>query len=81
MKVMMKNGVIKESSFKEEVGRDALRQTAAHVLAQGVKRIYPASKYAYGVVTENGFYYDFDMGIDLSMDRLPELEGEMSLTN
>jgi threonyl-tRNA synthetase len=77
MKVIMKNGTIMESSFREEVGRNALRHTAAHILAQAVKRLYPDTKCAIGPAIENGFYYDFEFGFDFTPDKLPELEAGM----
>ncbi len=77
MKVIMKNGEIMECSFGEEVGRNALRHTAAHILAQAVKRLYPEAKCAIGPAIENGFYYDFEFGFEFTSDKLPELEAEM----
>lgn len=77
MKVIMKNGEIVESSFGEELGRNALRHTAAHILAQAVKRIYPETKCAIGPAIENGFYYDFDFGFDFTTENLSEIEAEI----
>lgn len=77
MKVIMKNGEIMESSFGEEVGRIALRHTAAHILAQAVKRLYPDVKCAIGPAIDEGFYYDFDFGFEFSADQLSVLEEEM----
>ena len=77
MKVIMKNGEIMESTFEEEVGRNALRHTAAHILAQAVKRLYPDAKCAIGPAIESGFYYDFDFGFEFSADKLSILEEEM----
>ncbi|MEO1784708.1 threonine--tRNA ligase [Thermodesulfobium sp. 4217-1] len=37
---------------------DVLRHSAAHLLAQAVKELYPESKLAIGPSIENGFYYD-----------------------
>ena len=48
MKVILQNGVIEEHSFEEQIGRDALRHTASHVLAQAVKRLYPDAKLTIG---------------------------------
>jgi len=36
-----------------------LRHSAAHLLAQAVKELYPNVKLGIGPVIENGFYYDF----------------------
>lgn len=77
MKVIMKNGEIMESTFGEEVGRDALRHTAAHILAQAVKRLYPETKCAIGPAIETGFYYDFEFGFEFTSEKLLELEAEM----
>lgn len=40
-------------------GLEVLRHTAAHVLAQAVKRLYPSAQVTIGPVIEDGFYYDF----------------------
>jgi len=56
--------------------RRVLRHSAAHVLAQAVRRQYPDAELAIGPPTDEGFYYDFD-GIDVDEDDLPELEAEM----
>lgn len=77
MKVIMKNGKVMESSFVEEVGRNALRHTAAHILAQAVKRLYPETKCAIGPAVENGFYYDFEFGFEFTSEKLPVIEAEM----
>ena len=41
-----------------------IRHTAAHVLAQAVLEKYPDAKLGIGPPIENGFYYDFDLGVD-----------------
>lgn len=41
-----------------------LRHTAAHVMAQAVLEFYPEAKLGIGPPVENGFYYDFDLGVD-----------------
>ena len=41
-----------------------IRHSAAHVMAQAVLELYPEAKYAIGPPIENGFYYDFDLGVD-----------------
>ena len=35
--------------------------TTSHIMAQAVKRLYPAAKVTIGPSIENGFYYDFDV--------------------
>ena len=41
-----------------------IRHSAAHVMAQAVLELYPEAKYAIGPPIDNGFYYDFDLGVD-----------------
>ena len=54
-----------------------LRHTAAHILAQAVKRRYPQAKLAIGPAIENGFYYDIDMPVSVTPEVLAQLEAEM----
>ncbi|MEG2377383.1 MAG: threonine--tRNA ligase [Clostridia bacterium] len=63
-------------TFDGEDGRRAFRHTASHVLAQAVKRLYPAAKLAIGPAIENGFYYDFDAE-PFTADDLTKIEAEM----
>ena len=42
-------------------GRDVLRHSTAHVMAQAVCDLFPGAKYAIGPSIENGFYYDFEL--------------------
>ena len=62
-----------------EAGRDVLRHSTAHVMAQAVRRLWPGAKYAIGPVIENGFYYDFELpdGAHFSDDDLGRIEAEM----
>jgi threonyl-tRNA synthetase len=41
-----------------------LRHTAAHVLAQAVLEMIPEAKLGIGPPIEDGFYYDFDLGME-----------------
>lgn len=41
-----------------------IRHTAAHVLAQAVLEKYPDAKLGIGPPIDDGFYYDFDLGVD-----------------
>ena len=77
MKVIMHDGSIEEHSFDEEIGRGALRHTAAHILAQAVKRLFPDAKLAIGPSIKDGFYYDFDKEGGFSNEDIAALEAEM----
>ena len=77
MKVIMHDGSISECTFEDELGRNALRHTASHVLAQAVKRLYPDTKLAIGPSIKEGFYYDFDRDHPFTEEELAALEAEM----
>src|SRR6202453_170345 len=64
-----------------DAGREVLRHSTAHVLAQAVRRLWPGAKYAIGPVIENGFYYDFELpdGAHFSDDDLDRIDAEMRL--
>ena len=64
-------------TFDDEDGRHIFRHTAAHMLAQAVKRLYPSAKLAIGPATDDGFYYDIDVEKPFSTDDLGEIEAEI----
>lgn len=63
-------------TFNDDAGKKAFRHTAAHILAQAVKRLYPEAKCTIGPAIDEGFYYDFDMP-SLSREDLDKIEAEM----
>ncbi len=64
-------------TFDDQKGKDTLRHTASHILAQAVKRLYPDAKLAIGPAIENGFYYDIDTEVSFSTEILKNIEAEM----
>ena len=64
-------------TFADEEGRHVFNHTASHILAQAVKRLYPAAKLTIGPAIEDGFYYDFDSETPFSTEMLAALEAEM----
>lgn len=64
-------------TFDDEYGRWAFRHTASHILAQAVKRIFPATKLAIGPAVDDGFYYDFDVEQNFTPEDLEKIEAEM----
>ena len=64
-------------TFEDEYGRWTFRHTASHVLAQAVKRIYPAAKLAIGPAIDDGFYYDIDTDEKITPESLEKIEAEM----
>jgi len=55
-----------------------LRHSAAHLLAEAVRRLYPGVKVAIGPPIENGFYYDFDFPEPLREEELERIEAELN---
>ena len=51
-----------------------IRHSAAHVMAQAVRELYPDARLAIGPPIQDGFYYDFDLGMEEGRPRtfLPE---------
>ena len=64
-------------TFEDEDGRGAFRHTAAHILAQAVKRLFPETKLAIGPSIADGFYYDFDRDGGFTPEDLEKIEAEM----
>ena len=54
-----------------------LRHSAAHLLAEAVRRLYPGVKIAIGPPIENGFYYDFEFPEPIGEDALERIEEEI----
>lgn len=77
MKVLYNDGHVGEiNNPAEEL--EVTRHDAAHLLAQALKRLYPHAQFAYGPATENGFYYDVDLGdTKVNEDDFPAIEAEM----
>ena len=54
-----------------------LRHSAAHLLAEAARRLYPGTKIAIGPPIENGFYYDFEFPEPIGEDALERIEEEI----
>ena len=62
-----------------DAGREVLRHSTSHVLAQAVLELFPGAKFAIGPAIENGFYYDFELpnGATFHADDLERIEATM----
>ncbi|HEX5587259.1 MAG TPA: threonine--tRNA ligase [Acidimicrobiia bacterium] len=60
-------------------GREVLRHSTAHVMAQAVSDLFPGAQYAIGPAIADGFYYDFSLPGDahFSDDDLERIEARM----
>ena len=54
-----------------------LRHSAAHLLAEAARRLFPGTKVAIGPPIENGFYYDFEFPEPVTEADLARLEEEV----
>ena len=76
MKIIYKDGTVAECPPEEEL--HVLRHSAAHIMAQAIKRLFPEADFAFGPATQNGFYYDVDLGDrKLTQEDLDAIEKEM----
>jgi threonyl-tRNA synthetase len=60
-------------------GREVLRHSTAHVMAQAVTDLFPGAKYAIGPAIADGFYYDFELpgGAHFTDDDLARIDARM----
>jgi len=56
---------------------EIIRHSAAHIMAEAVKSLFPDAKFGIGPSIENGFYYDFDLPRPLVPEDLAEIESRM----
>ena len=77
MKVLYNDGHVDECPEDQEL--HVVRHSAAHIMAQAIKRLYPEADFAFGPATENGFYYDIDLpeGVKIGEEDFPAIEAEM----
>ena len=76
MKIIYRDGTTAECPKEQEL--EVLRHSAAHIMAQAIKRLYPHADFGYGPATEKGFFYDVDLGdTKLTDEDLAKIEAEM----
>ena len=68
---------VKLLTFADEEGKRIFRHTAAHVMAQAVKRLYPNTKQTIGPATDTGYFQDFDAEVSFTPEILKNIEAEM----
>ncbi len=61
-----------------DAGREVLRHSAAHVMAQAVLSLYDGAHFAIGPPIQDGFYYDFDIGRSFTPEDLERIEQRMA---
>ena len=68
---------VKLLTFKDEEGKRVFRHTAAHIMAQAVKRLFPNTKQTIGPATDTGYFQDFDAEVSFTPEILKDIEAEM----
>ncbi len=53
------------------------RHSLAHVLAKTVCQLYPGTKLATGPAKDYGFFFDFDIPVNLTPEDFPKIEERM----
>lgn len=76
-KPLEKDASISFVSIHSKKGLDILRHSAAHVMAQAVKELFPSVRLTFGPSTEGGFYYDFDYEKTFTPQDLEAIEKKM----
>ncbi len=71
------DAMVEPVSFASPDGKDVLRHSASHLMAQAVKEIFPETKLAIGPAIEDGFYYDFDRDKAFTPEDLGRIEDRM----
>lgn len=67
-------------TFDTPEGRNIFRHSTSHVLAQAVRRLFPAVKLAIGPAIADGYYYDFDVPNPFTTEDLAKIEAAMAET-
>lgn len=74
---LTEGGQVQFLTFQDSAGRQVFRHSSAHLLAQAVKRLWPAAKLGTGPALEDGFYYDISLPEPLTEGDLPRIEAMM----
>lgn len=62
---------------RDPAALEVIRHSAAHLLAQATKALFPTVQVTIGPVVENGFYYDFAFGRSFAPEDLEAIEKKM----
>ena len=80
--VDLKTPISKDSKLKlittsDKESFEVINHSCAHMLAQAINRLYPGTRFGVGPAIEEGFYYDFSIPTQITIDDLPKIEEEM----
>lgn len=75
--IMKKDCTLTIITEKQEEALEVIRHSAAHLLAQAVKLLFPSAQVTIGPVIEEGFYYDFAFSRPFTPEDLLLIEAKM----
>jgi len=66
-------------TMRDKTGQATYWHSSAHLLAEALEALYPQTKFGIGPAVDKGFYYDVDMGDDMTLTPadLPKIEKKM----
>ncbi len=76
-KIKDDKAVLKYVSIKDTDALNVLRHSAAHLMAQAVKELFPEAKLTIGPSIEDGFYYDFSIANPFTPQDIVKIEQRM----
>ena len=65
------------TSERKDEHLERMHHSAAHIMAEAVRYLFPEARFGIGPAIENGFYYDFELPRPLTPEDLPEIENRM----
>ncbi len=65
-------------TFNSSEGKEILRHSASHIMAQAVTELFPEAKLGVGPAIEDGFYYDFLLKKPLNPEDLEKISKRMN---
>ncbi len=78
---MLEHGSLETEGVDEaQAHRNAMRHSAAHVMADAVLKLFPEAKMGIGPPIQDGFYYDFEVSRPFTPEDLEEIEKLMRET-
>ncbi|MDC3050537.1 threonine--tRNA ligase [Flavobacteriales bacterium] len=65
-------------TWNDDLGKQTMWHSSAHLMAEALEALYPGIKFAIGPAIENGFYYDVDfVEHSISSDDFSKIEAKM----
>jgi len=71
------DAVVEPIYFDSKEGKEIFWHSAAHLMAQAVKQLYPDARITIGPAVPEGFYYDFDVPTPFTETDLAKIEERM----